>query len=331
MSQTNTPSLRTTDPISGIHHITALAGDPQRNVDFYTGILGLRLVKKTVNFDDPGVYHLYYGDQGGNPGTILTFFPWPGARRGARGTGQATTTAFSVPSSSLTFWADRLTSFGVDAAQSKRFGDDVLSLRDPDGLQLELVAHGEADGIDPWSDGPVDGKFALRGFHSVALTVQEAGQTAELLGETMGWKVTHESGPRTRFAVDGPLATRVDLIEKPTEGPGRIAAGTVHHVAFRVADDSDELAWRDRLVEHGHRVTEVRDRQYFHSVYFREPGGVLFELATDPPGFTLDEDVSALGEGLKLPPWLESSRSRIEQTLPSIRRSRLLEDLEGVS
>lgn len=315
-----TGSPAPTAPIAGIHHVTALAGDPQTNVDFYAGVLGLRLVKRTVNFDDPGTYHLYYGDESGRPGTILTFFPWPLARRGSRGTGQATVTAFSVPEGSLGWWAERLSAQGVVTDDpAERFDEEVLTLLDPDGLKLELVAHASAASVAPWGHGPVPERYALRGFHGVTLSEAELGPTAALLSEGMGLAPAGEAGPRYRFAAAGGGAgSRVDVVESPGTPRGLIAAGTVHHVAWRVPDDAAQEAWRRTLSARGLGVTPVLDRQYFHSIYFREPGGVLFEMATDPPGFTLDEPIEHLGEALRLPPWLEPQRRRIEGSLPAL-------------
>jgi glyoxalase family protein len=303
--------------IAGLHHVTAIARDPQANADFYAGVLGLRLVKKTVNFDDPGTYHLYYGDELGHPGTILTFFPWPQARLGSRGAGQATVTAFSVPTGSLGFWTERLKSLGVDFdGPEERFDEEVLTVRDPDGLLLELVARA-GDERAPWAGGPVPEAFAVRGFYNVTLAEWNPAVTADLLTRTMGFRQVGEAGDRIRFATGtGGAGTLVDLLATPSASRGVISAGTVHHVAFRAASDTEQLAWQGKLAERGLHVTPVQDRQYFHSIYFREPGGVLFEIATDPPGFTLDEPVASLGSDLKLPPWLESSRARIEEALP---------------
>jgi glyoxalase family protein len=306
-------------PIAGIHHVTAMAGDPQANVDFYTGVLGLRLVKKTVNFDDPGTYHLYYGDELGHPGTILTFFPWPLARRGVQGAGQATVTSFSVPEGSLGFWTDRLSRHGVACdSPRRRFDEEVLTLLDPDGLRLELVARA-GDGRTPWQGGPVPPEHAVRGFDGVTLTEWNPEVTAGVLSGTLGFRRVGEEGDRARFeAGPGGAGTRVDLLAAPTAARGHVSAGTVHHVAFRAADEADQLAWREAVADSGLHVTPVLDREYFHSIYFREPGGVLFEIATDPPGFTRDEPVESLGTALKLPPWLEPSRSRIEAALPPL-------------
>ncbi len=307
-------------PIAGIHHVTAIASDPQRNVDFYTEVLGLRLVKRTVNFDDPGAYHLYFGDEMGSPGSILTFFAWPMAGRGHAGVGQVDVTSFAVPEDSLKYWEQRLLSAGISAERSdKRFDEDVLTLADPDGLRLELVAKSETHSAGrPWKDAPIPVQHAIRGFCSVTLCEHGYEATAQLL-KTMGFMKTGEHGNRFRFDVgEGGAGARVDVLCASEAAYGRIAVGTVHHVAWRVADDSSQLSWRKRLVDEHLNVTPVIDRCYFHSIYFREPGGVLFELATDPPGFATDEAVEKLGEALKLPPWLEPHRNKIEQVLPPI-------------
>jgi glyoxalase family protein len=307
--------------IRGIHHVTAIATDPQANVDFYVSVLGLRLVKRTVNFDDPYTYHLYYGDDAGSPGTILTFFPWPGAVRGRLGAGQTSATSFAVPLGSLDAWMERFAERAIDFGRiEERFGERVLPVQDPDGLALELVESESAPRDAWWHHGPVRPEHAIRGFHGVTLTVEGYERTAELLTDTMGWTQTDEAGSRFRFTSgeDVPGAT-VDVVCAPGLGIGRVAAGTVHHVAFRAKSDEKQLAWRKRLVKAGMNVTPVLDRQYFHSIYFREPGGVLFEVATDPPGFTLDEKVEELGRALKLPPWLEERREGIEARLPELK------------
>lgn len=306
--------------ILGIHHITALARDPQRNVDFYTEVLGLRLVKVTVNFDDPGTYHLYYGDELGRPGTIMTFFPWPGSFQGYRGAGQATVTSFRVPLESLGYWRDRLS--GLEVKQDEpaaRFEREVLVFYDPDGLRLELVAEDRGEAFRPWSEAPVPAEHAIRGFAGITLTESDLRPTARFLGEVMRFEPTGEEGNRLRFmAGSGDGAATVDVEERRGGSPGRIAAGTVHHVAWRVADEGVQREWQEGLSRAGGRVTPVRDRQYFRSIYFHEPGGVLFEIATDPPGFTLDEAREELGGSLRLPPWLESSRAEIERALPPL-------------
>ena len=275
------------EQIPGIHHVTAIASDPQRNVDFYTNLLGLRLVKLTVNFDDPGTYHLYYGDEQGQPGTILTFFPWPGARRGRRGTGQVAVTAFSVPAGALDYWEARLKQQGITVGQrQRRFGEESLTFLDPDWMHLELVAHPEADLLSPWESGPVPAAYAIRGFHGVTLWERDPEPTVALLTETLGFRTEQVAGPRTRLhAVSAGPGSVVDILHLPEEAPAQGGAGTVHHIAWRTADDERQLAWQQEIARLGIRVTPVMDRQYFRSIYFREPGGVLFEIATDPPGF----------------------------------------------
>ncbi len=309
-------------PILGIHHVTAIASDPQRLLDFYTGVLGLRLVKRTVNFDDPGTYHLYFGDQTGLPGTLLTFFPWPTAGRGRRGVGQVDVTALAVPEQSLSYWEDRLRSADVPVELSgKRFNEEVLTFADPDGLKLELVATPQEEGRGasrPWQDASVPTRHAIQGFHSVTLCEQGYESTVEVL-EMMGFRKTAEQANRFRFEVgEGGPGASVEVLCVSEAPYGRIAAGIVHHVAWRVADDASQRSWRQRLVSKHLDVTPVIDRCYFHSIYFREPGGVLFELATDPPGFGIDESIEELGETLVLPPWLEPYRQRIERVLPPL-------------
>jgi glyoxalase family protein len=306
-------------PILGIHHVTAIASDPQRTLDFYTELLGLRLVKQTVDFDDPGTYHLYFGDDLGSPGTILTFFPWPMAARGSPGVGQVTVTSFSVPEHSLGYWEQRLRSAGAPVERSgKRFDEDVLTFADPDGLKLEIVGHAGAKEPQARREAAVPEEHAIRGFYTVTLSEQGFETTAEVL-RTMGFRTVGEQGNRFRFDVgEGGAGARVDVLCLAEARYGRVSAGTVHHVAWRVADDESQRAWRRRLVEKHLNVTPVIDRCYFHSVYFREPGGVLFELATDPPGFAIDEPAERLGESLKLPPWLEPHRKEIEHALPPI-------------
>lgn len=306
--------------ISGIHHITAIAGNPQQNVDFYTAVLGLRMVKLTVNFDDPGTYHLYYGNEVGHPGTVLTFFPFRDAPKGRRGTGQATTIAFSIPEGAMGYWIDRFKGHNVPFENPEaRFDEEALVFYDPDGLKLELVAYADDDRL-PWEGGPVPPEKAILGFYSVALSEEGYERTAALLTETLGFRATQEHGDRYRYeaGAGGPGAV-VDVLCHPTEIPGRVAVGTVHHVAWRTPDDDAQAAWRKTIAALGYNVTPVMDRQYFHSIYFREPGGVLFEIATDPPGFTKDETVAELGSGLKLPPWLEPRRDLIAQALPPLR------------
>ena len=306
--------------IEGIHHITAIASDPQQNIDFYTGVLGLRLVKITVNYDDPGSYHLYYGDELGRPGTALTFFAWPGGGRGRLGTSQVTATAFSVPAASLGFWIDRLKARSITFAEpAQRFNMEVLAFYDPDGLLLELVAHDQPDSRSPWLGGGVPGEHDIRGFVGATLSEEGYEQTAQLLTETMGLRQTDEKEGRFRFAVGsgGPGAT-IDVHCRPDAPRGLVSVGTVHHIAWRTPSDDQQAAWRERMVDLDYNVSPVMDRQYFHSIYFREPGGILFEIATDGPGFTADEAPEALGTTLRLPSWLERARPLIEAQLPSL-------------
>ncbi len=302
----------------GIHHVTAIGGDPQRNVDFYAGTLGTRLVKKTVNFDDPETYHLYYGDGAGTPGTIMTFFPWSDAPRGRIGSGQLIATSYSIPATSLGYWTERLVERGVRFEKPRdRFGDTVLAFEDPDGLRLELVT--ADDGREGYPDGPLPAEHAIRGFHHVALAVRDADRTAKLMTDHLGFRQTDEEENRVRLAAgDGGPGNLVDLIDASGFPRGGTGVGTVHHLAFRVPDDETHLAVREEISGLGHNVTDVLDRFYFRSIYFREPGGVLFEVATDPPGFAADEDPEHLGESLKLPPALEGRRGELEDVLPPV-------------
>ena len=309
------------DKIAGLHHVTAIASDPQRNLDFYVGLLGLRFVKRTVNFDDPGSYHFYFGDQRGTPGTILTFFPWPGARRGIRGTGQVEATAFAISPESVGYWLERFEQHHVTAEKtSSRFGEEVIRLIDPDGLLIELIASSLHGQVEPWVDSSVPAEHAAHGFHSVSAALEGYERTARLLTDSFGYRLVEESGNRFRFASPDDTAPGriIDLLCLPDTGMGRVAAGSVHHIAFRAKDKHEQLKWREHLVDLGYNVTPVIDRTYFHSIYFREPGGVLFEIATEPPGFTLDEKLEELGTHLRVPPWMESARSRIEKILPPI-------------
>ncbi|WP_226039112.1 ring-cleaving dioxygenase [Natrinema sp. DC36] len=304
------------EDIPGIHHVTAIGSDPRRNLEFYTETLGLRLVKRSVNQDDVSVYHLFYGDHGGSPGTSMTFFPYTDARPGRVGTGQASAVAFLIPAESLEFWTNRLADAGVDAETGTRFGDTVVSFRDPDGLPLELVARSDAPAGDP-PEGPVPDEHAIRGFFGVTLSLSTADPTAELL-RTMGYSETDEAGSRRRYESDGELGYVVDICEEPQAPRGQPGAGTVHHVAFRTTRD-DQPEWRDVLQGQGLRPTEIIDRKWFESVYAREHGGVLFEFATKEPGYTVDEDLEELGERLVLPEWLEDRRDEIEAGLPELR------------
>jgi glyoxalase family protein len=304
-----------------IHHVTAIAREPQRNLDFYAGILGMRLVKLTVNYDDPGTYHFYYGDELGRPGTLLTFFPWTGSRPGRQGVGQINGVGLAVPQGSLGYWLERLLTRGVKfEGPTRRFGEQVLAFMDPDGLMLELVATPRVSGVDGWRDGPVPVEHAVRGVHGVTIWEDgDAGSAAFLTG-TMGYAIRAEEANRVRLesGSDGP-GTVVELRRAPGFWRGTDGAGTVHHVAFRAPDDAEQAARQRGLREMGVQVTDVRDRSYFRSIYFREPGGVLFEIATDGPGFTLDESPPELGTTLRLPPRLETLRERLEVALPPLR------------
>ena len=311
--------------VLGIHHVTAIASDPQRNLDFYAGVLGLRLVKRTVNFDDPETYHFYFGDGVGTPGSIMTFFPWPGARRGRQGAGQVAVTAFAIRPRAIGFWLERLVHHGVTHERPIKRGagadaEQVISFKDPDGLILELVAHHGAEARPAWDAAPgISRDDAIHGFHSVTLWVDAGDETERVLVETLGFRKVHEGESTRRYvAGDGGPGRIVDLRAIGGFPGGAGGAGTVHHVAWRVAHDSAQLELRERVVAAGLNATPVIDRNYFHSVYFREPGGVLFELATDPPGFAIDEPVEHLGERLQLPPQYEPLRADIEAVLPPI-------------
>jgi glyoxalase family protein len=309
-----------TRQILGIHHITAIAGDPHTNLDFYAGLLGLRLVKLTVNYDDPGTYHLYYGDGVGHPGTILTFFPWPHAPQGHRGTGQVTETAFAIPESAIDFWEKRLAARGVSFKSFDRFGERVISFSDPDGLGIELIGTKTTREDRAYQAGSIPIHFAIRGFHSATLTQADHHATAKLLTDTMGFKLIEENETRSRYKVDsGESASLVDVVHAPNERSGRVLVGTVHHIAWRTPDDEQQLRWLTELSRLDYGVSPVMDRKYFHSIYYREPGNILFEIATDPPGFGVDESMENLGTKLVLPPWLERDRAKLEASLPALR------------
>ena len=343
--------------VLGIHHITAIARNPQRNIDFYSGLMGLRLVKLTVNFDDPTTYHLYYGNSLGHPGTILTFFPWSEAPTGHRGTGQVTAISFLIPSGSMTYWIDRLKSNGISfVGPSKRFSDECVSFHDPDGLMLELISPSyshdsqgkreqqlllEQTDKDIWKESPISKEHAIRGFHSATLSEEGYERTASLLTDTMGFKLVAKDNKEDRFRFgiveknnnnqegdsgntgsSPALGSFVDILCQPEISRGYIGIGTVHHIAWRAANDRHQIDLRKRIVEEAKlNPTPVIDRTYFHSVYFREPGGILFEIATDPPGFAIDERPEDLGKHLKLPQWLEPVRGKLEQLLPPVKTS----------
>lgn len=313
---------------SGIHHVTAIASDPQRNIGFYAGVLGLRLVKRTVNFDDPTSYHFYFGDEIGRPGSLLTFFPWRNAHRGRPGAGQAAVTSFGIVPGSVGFWLDRLLRLGVEFEQPvTRFdGERVIALKDPDGLLLELVSHQRVEqsevseqSLDTSAEAQIPAVHGIRGLYSVTLWQDGHQQTSELLTDSLGFKLAREQGSIFRYTSDdGRPGSIVDLRIVPGLWPGVMGAGTVHHVAFRAENNTVQLDVRNQLESRGFNVTPPLDRDYFMSVYFREPGGVLFEIATDGPGFAVDEAAELLGRALKLPPWLEPRRFEIEALLPNI-------------
>jgi catechol 2,3-dioxygenase-like lactoylglutathione lyase family enzyme len=309
-----------TTKIPGIHHITAICSDAQTNVNFYAGILGLRLVKRTVNFDDPGTYHLYYGDGLGHPGTILTFFAWPGAQRGRIGTGQVTSTSFAVPQDSLDYWRTRLHENNIEIQSStRRFGDEVLTFADPDGMVIELIASQTTNPDRAYTESAVPAKHAIRGFHSATFSETSYQATSDLLSSNFGFKLLAQEGSRLRYTLDSSEAgTIIDVLDNSQQARGHVAVGTVHHIAFRTLTDDDQAAWLQSLTRQGYRPSEVMDRVYFHSIYFREPGGILFEIATDAPGFTFDESPEELGSNIMLPPWLERSRAPISRQLAKL-------------
>jgi glyoxalase family protein len=309
-------------PHRGIHHVTIIAGRAQRNLDFYAGALGLRLVKKTVNFDDPGSYHLYYGDRSGGPGTIITFFPWEGAAPGQLGAGETQETLFRIPEAAIGYWTQRLIEKGiVHETMTTRFGESVIPFRDPDGARLALAAQKGIEAEPAWSAGEIPSEHAIRGLHSVNLLVERPEPTAAILIDVLGFSATHREGATQRYRVtDTQPGSIVDIRAVGGFPRGHQGAGSVHHVAFRAADDADQTEMVRKLVDtHSVRTTDQKDRNYFRSVYFREPGHVLFEIATDPPGFAIDELVEKLGDALKLPPFLEDQRAQIEAALPELR------------
>ena len=313
------------EPIQGLHHVTAVTRDAQRNVDFYRNVLGQRLVKKTVNFDAPDAYHLYFGDEIGTPGSVLTFFAWPNIKSSVRGNGETAAVAYNVQEGSLGFWQEYLQKQGVPTQPIElRFEEEVLPLDDPDGMQVELVASGLAAEIRHWEQGPIPQASALSGFHSVTLWLDKIEPTAELLTGQLGYTFTERTNNRHRFTSEtGELARYIDILHRPRQPEDLpeqaiFGAGSIHHIAFRIPGDEEQLEYQASLQAAGHGVTPVRDRNYFHSIYFREPDGVLFEIATETPGFAIDEPVEALGESLKLPEWFEPNRRQIENNLPPL-------------
>ncbi len=307
-------------PVQGLHHITAVASNPHKNVEFYHHVLGQRLVKKTVNFDDPGTYHLYYGDEVGTPGTIMTYFPWQHMRPGRRGNGETAAMAYTIRPQAMGFWQNWLKKSGISTGERQtRFGQDVLPFTDPDGLPLELITSDDPATLQFWADGPIGASDALQGFHSVTLWLDQVEPTANLLTQQLGYRFIGEEGNRFRYKADGnDIGLFVDILHRPGQPQGQFGAGSIHHIAFRTVDDTEQLEYLQKLRQARVQVTPVQDRQYFHSIYFRSPGGVLFEIATDAPGFPYDEPVAELGTHLKLPSWLEQHRPAIEQRLPEI-------------
>jgi glyoxalase family protein len=304
--------------IKGIHHITAIAGNPQANVDFYTGILGLRLVKKTINFDAPDVYHFYFGDELGRPGTVFTTFPFTGARKGTKGIGELTYTAFSVPINSLDYWIERLKKFGIKVSDKlKRFGHELIRFEDHDSMGIELIANDNDERVG-WSYGQIPLEFSIKGFYGATLNLRSKDLTEQLLTKYMNYQFLGQEGDRYRYGTEGKPGDIVDIVVNPNGNRGMQSAGTVHHLAFRTDNSETQLQIQKILMNNGFQVTEVKDRNYFTSIYFREPGGVLFEIATDEPGFAIDEDEAHLGELIKLPEWAEPSRQKIEKNLTPV-------------
>ncbi|OWR29548.1 ring-cleaving dioxygenase [Saccharibacillus sp. O23] len=298
---------------AGIHHITAIVGHPQKNVDFYAGVLGLRLVKQTVNFDDPETYHFYFGNEGGQPGTIMTFFPWANAYRGQVGAGQVGITSFAIPIGSMGFWRERLAKFDVAFTELSRFGEEYLEFDDPHGLHLELVER-EAGEINTWTFGGVTPEVAIKGFGGATLLSAQPERTAELLEQVMGLEFVGQQGDLRRYRSIADIGNVIDVKMTPV-ARGTMGVGTVHHIAWRAQDDADQREWQDYVADKGYGVTPVQDRNYFNAVYFREHGEILFEIATDPPGFAHDETPETMGTALKLPAQYEQYRAQLEQTL----------------
>lgn len=297
----------------GIHHITAIVGHPQENVDFYAGVLGLRLVKKTVNFDDPGTYHLYFGNEGGKPGTIITFFPWAGARQGVIGDGQVGVTSYVVPAGAMKFWEERLEKFKVPFTKMERFGEQYLEFDDPHGLHLEIVEREEGE-VNSWTFGEVPPESAIKGFGGATLLSTQPAKTADLLENIMGLEVLGQEGDFIRYRSSADIGNIIDLKLTPI-GRGQMGVGTVHHIAWRAIDDQDQLDWQKHVADNGYGVTPVQDRNYFNAIYFREHGEILFEIATDPPGFAHDESQETMGVKLMLPEQYEPQRDKIESVL----------------
>lgn len=304
--------------ITGIHHITAIAGNPQKNIDFYTGILGLRMVKKTINFDAPDVYHFYFGDELGTPGTVFTTFPFEGARKGTKGTGELTYTAFSIAENSIDYWVERLKKYNVTVSSIlNRFDQKLIRFEDHDGMGIELIANNK-DSRKGWTTGTIPENHVIRGFYGATLNLKAKELTEKLLTQFMDYKFIAEEDGRFRYGTKGEPGDIVDIVVDKNGRQGIQSAGTVHHIAFRTENESSQLEIQKILINNGYHVTEVKDRNYFKSIYFREPGGVLFEIATDDPGFAIDEDEALLGEALKLPEWAETQRQTIESKLAKV-------------
>lgn len=305
------------ESIKGLHHVTAVARDPQRNVDFYRNVLGQRLVKRTVNFDSPDTYHFYFADETGTPGSVLTFFAWPNMKHGVHGNGEANVVAYHVPQGSFEFWQEQLKRNGVKTDPIEtRFGQQVLPFSDPDGMRIELVESDFPAVTKFWEEGPIPQAYALNGFHSVTLWLDEINPTAELLVDQMGYRAAGQEGERYRFIGDENSAGNIiDIVHRPGKMQAGFGSGSIHHIAFRVPNDEKQLEYQSSIGAAGFGVTPVMDRSYFHSIYFRERGGVLFEIATDTPGFLIDEAENVLGEVLKLPEWLEPNRMEIEKDI----------------
>ncbi|MEH7390293.1 ring-cleaving dioxygenase [Bacillus sp. JJ1474] len=301
----------------GIHHITAIVGHPQENIDFYAGVLGLRLVKQTVNFDDPGTYHLYFGDEGGKPGTIITFFPWANAYQGRIGDGQVGVTSYVVPKGAMSFWEERLEKFNISFTKSERFGEQYLEFDDPHGLRLEIVEREEGE-VNTWTFGGVTPEVAIKGFGGAMLLSAQPDKTAELLEKVMGLELIGKEGDFIRFRSLADIGNIIDVKATPT-GRGQMGVGTVHHIAWRANDDNDQLEWQKYVAANGYGVTPVQDRNYFNAIYFREYGEILFEIATDPPGFAHDESQDTMGEQLMLPAQYEQYREQLERSLIPIK------------
>lgn len=301
---------------SGIHHITAMVNDAQRSIDFYTGVLGLRLVKKTINFDRPEVYHLYFGNEKGDPGTVLTFFPWEEQLKGRIGTGQVGVISYVIPDQAMEFWKKRLIEYGINFIQTVRYSETYLQFQDPDGLEIELAERSEGP-LNTWTVKDIDPNVAIKGFGGATLISAKPHKTTEVLENILGLKCIGQDEGYLRFKSEAELGNTIDIKLTPSVR-GLMGAGTVHHIAWRAKDSEEHMSWRNLLLEHGYYPTEIQDRNYFKALYFHEEGGILFEIATDPPGFTVDEPVQELGSRLMLPSWLETKRGELEEILPNV-------------